>query len=437
MKIWYLEIGEPLPFERDVRLFRCFMLSRALASFGHDVTWWTSNFSHIPKKFVVPPYHEERVEGVLVRALPGLGYSRNISLARFRHHADFARKFWELAPRYEKPDFVIGSMPTLDGAQVAVRFANVHNIPVLVDIRDEWPDEFLAIVPNGLKWLGQLSMSSYFRMIRHICRNATGIMAISRRQLDFGLGYAGRKQDVNDGVFPMGYSPVSVDEDKVARARQWWVENGVNGENFVACMFSSINKRVDLKTVIDGASILEKEFPVKFILCGDGPGLAAMRKYGKKAGSVIFPGWVNAQQITALMQLSHVGLVPYAGGVCMSLPNKPFEYFAGSLPVVSSVQGELRDVLAQNNCGITYRAGSAYDFCRAIRNLRNDSCRREAMGRSARKILEERFSTDVIYTAINRHLLDVRDRYHCLQTTHRLGHRHSTAPQAAIDPHNS
>lgn len=54
MKLWFTEIGEPLPNEKDVRLHRYGMLTKALAALGHDVVWWTSSFSHAVKKKCVP-----------------------------------------------------------------------------------------------------------------------------------------------------------------------------------------------------------------------------------------------------------------------------------------------------------------------------------------------------------------------------------------------
>ena len=53
MKISIVEIGEPLPLEENVRLLRYGNFCRYLASKGHEVTWWTSSFSHMPKKHLV------------------------------------------------------------------------------------------------------------------------------------------------------------------------------------------------------------------------------------------------------------------------------------------------------------------------------------------------------------------------------------------------
>jgi hypothetical protein len=49
MKVWIVEIGEPLPVEHDVRLLRYGLLTKELAKYGHEVVWWTSSFSMLQK----------------------------------------------------------------------------------------------------------------------------------------------------------------------------------------------------------------------------------------------------------------------------------------------------------------------------------------------------------------------------------------------------
>jgi glycosyltransferase involved in cell wall biosynthesis len=111
------------------------------------------------------------------------------------------------------------------------------------------------------------------------------------------------------------------------------------------------------------------------------------------------------------MEISHVGLAPYATNTCMSLPNKPFEYFAGGLPVVSSIQGELKQVLADNDCGRTYRADSIDELCHIFRELRDSEPCRKEMGRQARQLFEREFSVERISKKLEEHLARVIENY--------------------------
>jgi glycosyltransferase involved in cell wall biosynthesis len=107
------------------------------------------------------------------------------------------------------------------------------------------------------------------------------------------------------------------------------------------------------------------------------------------------------------MHLSDVGLAPYASTArAMSLPNKPFEYFSGGLPVASSIQGELKDVLEKNDCGRTYDADSPDELSAILREWHShpELCHRT--GQRGRQLLEKEFSMESIHSQMERHFLN-------------------------------
>ena len=411
MKIWVTEIGEPLPVESGVRLHRYGMLTKALSSYGHDVVWWTSSFSHAPKKHVCDDDWNTVVNGVTLRILKGPGYRKNVSYQRIRHQKHFANKFYKLAMGCDAPDLIISTVPTLEVAEIAVRFGNEHKITVIIDIRDEWPDELVDLAPKPLRGIARLLLYAYFKRMEYICQNATGIVAVSKSYLDYGLSFAKRQLGSNDGVFPLGYSSNRIDEKKLAEAKKWWMKQGVDEGAFICCFFGTIGKFFNLETVIKAANILSKEFQIQFVLCGDGSSLERYKKLASGTGSVIFPGWVDAPKIAALMEIANIGLAPYGSGTRMSLPNKPFEYFAGGLPVVSSIQGELKQILTDNGCGLTYDPDSANSLSDALRRLHGDEDLRKSMARQAIHLSKEKFSIECISTQFNNHIINVVEEY--------------------------
>jgi glycosyltransferase involved in cell wall biosynthesis len=247
--------------------------------------------------------------------------------------------------------------------------------------------------------------------MRRICREATGIIAVSGSFLDYGLRFANRLKGENDGVFPLGYTDEPIGQEKILEAKQFWKEQGIDEKKFVCCFFGTIGKFFDLGTVIRAAEILSKEFPIQFVLCGNGTSLNHYKQMAAGIDPVFFPGWMDAPRIAALMEISSVGLAPYAKNTRMSLPNKPFEYFAGGLPVVSSIQGELKQVLADNDCGRTYDADSVDELCNILRELHDSEPRRKEMGRQARQVFEREFSVERISKKLEEHLAMVIENY--------------------------
>jgi glycosyltransferase involved in cell wall biosynthesis len=408
MRVWFTEIGEPLPLEKDVRLHRYGVLTRSLTRYGHEVTWWTSGFSHMPKRHIVCHDTVVRWEGVTIRLLKGLGYKRNVSATRVMHQLLFARKFYRLADECEQPDVIVTPIPTLEVAKKAILFGRRAGIPVIVDIRDEWPDELVDLAPRWMQPWMRLMMFPYFRAMSYICRNAEGIIGVSRSCLHYGLSFAGREASGRDMVLPIGYrSTPEYDRDKVEAARRWWREQGVRVDAFVCCFFGTIGNFFDLNTVIRAARILQQEFDLQMVLCGDGSRLDDYKDAAVGLDNVLFPGWVDEPKIVALMQLAHVGLAPYGAQTRMSLPNKPFEYFAGGLPVVSSIQGELKEILAQYDCGRTYDPDSEENLCAILRELHASPAVRLEMGCRGRRLLEERFSSERVAESLHQYLLKI------------------------------
>lgn len=390
-----------------MRLLRYGNLTQALAARGHEVCWWTSNFSHARKCFITKDDVTCKEKGVTFRILAGPGYMRNVSFGRFRHSLHFARRFYEEALRSARPDIIVSPVPTLDVAEAAVQYAIACRVPILTDIRDEWPDELVNLAPKQLRIVAKGVLSSYFKKMAFVCKNVSGIMGISQQQLHYGLKFAERQQEQWDGVFPLGYSAYLPSRDKIEAAKSWWYNQGLKKNVFTACLFSSINPRVNFETIIDAAKILEKEFPTQFVLCGNGRSFEKLQRMAKTTTSVLVPGWVDGPQIAALMELSDIGIAPYASNTRMALPNKLFEYFAGGLPVISSIQGEAKELLAEADCGRTYHSNNVNELCAHIRELvtNPDHCR--AMGRRARKLFEENYSDTIIHQKFEQHFIKV------------------------------
>ena len=93
MRIWIINPFDQLPNESDVPL-RYWALCRTLAAQGHEVIWWSSDFSHLRKarREACPD-----TVGFSVRLIETPPYSKNISFARLKNHRQFAQGFYREA----------------------------------------------------------------------------------------------------------------------------------------------------------------------------------------------------------------------------------------------------------------------------------------------------------------------------------------------------
>lgn len=417
MHVWLVTIGEPLPRDGcQERLLRTGILADHLSREGHQVSWWTSAFDHVRKK--QRSAGDERIAiaaGYNLWLLHANRYSRNVSLRRIINHRSIARKFRKLAPREPRPDVILCSWPTVELCVEAVRLGNIWGVPVVLDIRDMWPDAILDLAPRVLRPAARIAMRSAYQDARYAASHATAITGITDKIVDWGLRFAGRSRSEWDRAFAMGYQIQTAASERDEEALEFWRTRGISGSKsaFIVCFFGTIGRHFEFETVFRAARRLEQTSRgIKFVLCGDGPHLSRWRQSAAACPNIILPGWVDAAKIRSLMRLSSAGLAPYVSSwdFAISIPNKPVEYLSAGLPVVSSLQGELAELLAINECGLTYRNGSADDLVRVLADCYDHPTKLAKMAENAARLYQSRFVAETIYGQMGDYLNQVACR---------------------------
>jgi glycosyltransferase involved in cell wall biosynthesis len=408
MRIWTICAGEPLPTdENQSRPMRVGMLVRVLRDRGHDVVWWTSSFDHSAKRHrTVRSGTLISCGGVRLKLLQGIRYSRNVSVARLVNHYQLARQFESLSDSEPKPRVIFCCWPTIELGCAAVTFAERHRIPIILDVRDLWPDLYLDTAPRFVRGLSKLLMLPYWRMTKFAFGHASAIVGISERYLEWGLLYAGRGRHVRDAIFPLGYSEPEQERTPTAEEREWLRALGVDESRTLCWFLGSFGNTYDLESVILAARQLEASglTDCQFILSGEGEKRSRYESLARGLKNVTFTGWLNTERIACLMQVAHIGLAAYRRGARQGLPNKIFEYMAAGLPILSSLTGECQRFLDANDCGISYSAGSPDSLARALLSLTRDPALRQRLGSNGLRVFQRRYSASVIYPELADYL---------------------------------
>jgi len=402
--VWLVHVGEQLPSDGDVRPLRYGLLTEALLAAGHRVTRWAPTFNHARKRQRFSGNRTlEFGDRYRVKFLFVEGYTKNVSLARLRFYRRLARAYARQARAEVAPDLILCAVPSPEMCEVSVRLAKELRVPVLIDVRDLWPDSFLSLLPEGTRWLGRLPLLAAFRRNSFIFRQADAVWGISASYLAWGLRYANRPRRPPDRVVPLAYKPHPLSEAQFARERARLLEAGVRPEAMLCCYFGQFGASYDLETVLCAARLLEGQ-RVQFVLCGEGRKEGALRAQAASLTNVVFLGWVGPTTLTALMRMAEVGLAPYTRGAPQGLPNKPIEYLSGGLLVLSSLRGELEGLLSDGACGLTYEAGDAKGLARALEGLLEDVGWRRQLRANARHVFARTFMAERVYGEAVRHL---------------------------------
>lgn len=411
MKVWVLTIGEPLPTdEGKPRLLRSGLLTRILANRGHDVTWWTSSFNHAQKQ-----YRANRNETVALNdnlricMLHAQGYRKNVSIARIINHIKIADEFGKWSRREQRPDIILTSLPSIALSAVATDFGREYSVPVVVDVRDLWPDIFLDIFPSFLRGGARIALIPAFRMARKACAQATAITGCTKPFVDWGLQKAGRTSTELDKEFFMGYSNQTPSEEEIKQAREFWRSMGIieGHKEFIVCFFGYLGLHFNLESVIQAARLLKEQGKcIRFVFCGAGEKLDYYKAMASDCENVLFPGWVDFPKIWFLQQNSSVGLAPYKNidNFTLNLPNKPAEYFSAALPILTSIRGVLGNLLEETASGLIYQEGKPADFAEKLIFLYDNPQKRQLMSQNALHLYNSRFKADNIYNCMADYL---------------------------------
>src|SRR5204863_5451667 len=98
-----------------------------------------------------------------------------------RNHRQTAAQFTARAARGAPPDVILCSYPTIELCDAAVSYGRFHGVPVVLDIRDLWPDIFLNLVPRALKGFARVALAGMFKASRRACGDATAIVGITEQ----------------------------------------------------------------------------------------------------------------------------------------------------------------------------------------------------------------------------------------------------------------
>jgi glycosyltransferase involved in cell wall biosynthesis len=396
------------------------LVADAIVRAGGEVTWWSCAFDHAHKRVVIPRGTRYRVEPryeiILTTAA---GYKRNVSPRRLIFNFRTSRQISWLAEFEPKPDLILTSYPPIEVVSKVAAYGRRHSIPTIADIRDLWPDIWLDAAPAPARPIAKLFLSPYFALSRSSLASITAITGITDEFVAWGLARAGRAASTFDRAFPFGYYLPALTPDAIRLANQFWnelLENGKAPPTLRLCLIGKIGERTGHDHVIEAIRCLPSEAKarVQLVICGidlrQGPA-----KYGRDP-AIVYAGWVDQPKVITLMERSDLGVIPYRNTIDFqnSLSNKTIEYLAGGVALTTSLDGKVRQLIRDNNCGYLYSDQSSSAYRNLLLEILADRQTLERRKKAARALYHERFRAESVYA-------DFRDYLFEVAATHRIG----------------
>jgi glycosyltransferase involved in cell wall biosynthesis len=382
-----LIISQHFPPEKSGNASRIYDLAFHLVKQGTDVTvisphptFPTGAFSRTWKIF-----SQVRVNGIeSVRLWSWQPISSNPGfLSRILYYLIFPIHtiFWIIL-HFRHFDVIITSSPPVF-THIPGRFATaVFKKPWIMDIRDLWIDASVS--------LGFLKKGSFFektaRMFETDCLRTSDVVGVTTHEL------GRRLSDDPEVQKKIHHIPNGVDTEFFQPS------SGVKKDQIVYA--GNIGYAQDLDLVVRAVQLINKQQHLEFVIAGGGDTQSDLERLvdSENLQSLVhFPGILPREEIPRIISESYLGIAPLKKlqSLEYAAPTKVYEYMACGIPFIGCGSGEIQEI-ADNSGGGIIAENSPEEIAKAILILVNNPKKRDEMGSSGRKFVEQSYTRKAI-----------------------------------------
>lgn len=369
---------------------RHFEFARYLAGQGHQMTIVASNINYKTGKQVIPGaglvgvQHFEGVRVLRAYTYPSLHRSfvwRVVAFLSFMLTSVIA------AMRAGPVDLVMGTSPPIFQGVSAWLVSALRRRPLLLEIRDLWPE--FAIDIGVLKSPLLIALARWlegflYARARHLLVNSPAY-----RDYLIGKGVPAAKITlISNGVDPGMFDPAD-------RGEQFRQDLRLQDE-FVVTYAGALGMANDLPTLLRAAGRLRERADIRFLIVGDGKDRPALEAQAAALGlpNLTFTGPRPKSQMGAVLAGSDacVAILRDIPMFRTTYPNKVFDYMAAGRPTILAIDGVIRAVIDAAGGGLFVPPGDDGALADAVLRLADDRSAARAMGQAARAYVVRHFN---------------------------------------------
>jgi hypothetical protein len=434
LRIWIVKYGEVIPFvpgREGAHHFRSAELTRRLNTRGHSVTWWTGRFEHQTKQHLNVAGNTIDIAGdskSSVRLLDSPGYSSNLSIKRFYDHHVIGRNFRRAIEDAQRPDVIVASMPTPELARASVEYSGKFGIPLIVDVRDMWPDIFSDRIASRLGYFPKWLLRPYEISVKTALAAADSVTAITSDFLQWSQQKGSRSaaQCARDRVFHLASRSPVLDGTRMAELDGKWQGRGLRpGTKRIFVWAGTLTDQLAARALLEAQHLLSESTrnQIQLVICGKGDLEGRVKKLAAELPHVIFAGFVSRDEVQYVYSKSEVGLLCYDNtpDFKMSFPNKFGEYLANGLSVLTTVKGAMQREYGNGGFIETVDPNPGAIAQAITKRL---ECAQDANSSvNSQAAFRKDFDSDIVYEAFCDHIEQIATRAYALNDA-KTGKRH-------------
>lgn len=379
---------------------RAYDFSRRWVQEGHEVTVVTSVYdkSDLSPKSLISRFEVEGIEVIVINARLSNRHSLLVRLFTFALYAFWASWYALRVPA----DVVLASSGPLTVGLPALVAKYLRRLPLVFEVRDLLPEvaEELGLISN------RFVLNATYLFVRRCYAAASVVVALSEGMAERLRGFYGVQRVVvipnsaNNALFGKTAFP------GVPGLPEW--TNGKDLALFTGTM--GIANNCGLILDVAGLFSAEGEADILFVFIGDGKERQTLERRVEEENleNVRFidplpkhylPLWCS-EALCSLLTLRPVPVLD------TSSPNKLFDSLAAGLPVIQTTQGWIKDLLAEEKCGMSVSGEIPREMAEAIKCLHGNPHLREGMRENAVQVARHRFDKEKLAMGMERVLRD-------------------------------
>lgn len=362
---------------------------------NHNVVFWASTFQHNIKKQRFESYKEIVInENVKVNFVPAKDYEKNISFRRMFSHYHLSKALINRFKQEQQlPDVIVIAFPPISTAYEIVKWAAKRSIPVIIDIIDPWPEVFLnhsTKVPKAFTKIGLLPLKNKATIV---LKNTKAIMAISKQYIDWAKTY--NPSIKNQACF---YPAVQLSEMQ-NQLKNIALENPKKNDVLNIVYAGSLGFSYDIPTILKAAEILETKCgnAIAFGIAGEGPQRHLIEEYISNHNNLTYYGRLPKEKLMEVYYKADIGLTQHIKGATQSVTYKLFDLLGCGLPIMNSLDSEMKDIILNENVGFYNTPGDSEQLAENILKCYNDRKLLATMTENALALVEKEGDAAMVY----------------------------------------
>lgn len=381
---------------------RHFDLFRNFSKESYNIDVISGSFVHDRKEEILNKNEKYRLinsEGIKYHILSGILYKSKI--VRMLSMVQFFFKVLFFSKRLEnKPNVIYASSPHPFNGLAGMYLARKYKCPFILEIRDLWPETWVAMGATTRKSV-LYKVFAYIEKVLY--KNADKIVTLTANKDYYTLVGVDKKkvEIVSNGVDLVKYDSLSREKSPIKFS-----------ENKFNILYTGAHGTANcLEFILEVAKLIKND-EIIFNFIGEGEKKEELIKKAEDYSlkNVRFYSPINKNSIPSTLKNGDAMILPvrneplYKYGIS---PNKMYEYFASSKPIIFS--GTVaNDMVKEANAGISVEAENIEKIKEAVLSLYNMSNEeREILGENGRKYVEENYDTKILSKKIEKIILNL------------------------------